>query len=313
MKAGHLLPYVQYLLYTSQGGKQPGLQTFSTHSSIHRSNTTASVSMATKNFSLNEKELSIIKETINNENNKDHSSEKTEYMESIFTDEDVDEFEASIFDDSKMLLDLEDESMETDEDNLNVLESQGATHVNEDLEVASAQPVQNGHKISSDLTSNFADGQNGHKITKFTDTIIRVTSPENVGKSAGAVNSDQGTVFSKPAGVATAGDSAFLNEFYSNSRLHHLSTWKSEWRDYVKTLQSQGHDFPGRTRLMKVVNQKQQEVMRMLSVSPNVGVRQTGKPPKVIMHIDMDCFFVSVGLKKRPDLRGKSCWALILK
>lgn len=26
---------------------------------------------------------------------------------------------------------------------------------------------------------------------------------------------------------------------------------------------------------------------------------------KVVMHIDMDCFFVSVGLRMRPDLRGK--------
>lgn len=25
----------------------------------------------------------------------------------------------------------------------------------------------------------------------------------------------------------------------------------------------------------------------------------------VVMHIDMDCFFVSVGLRKRPELRGK--------
>lgn len=28
-------------------------------------------------------------------------------------------------------------------------------------------------------------------------------------------------------------------------------------------------------------------------------------PQKIIMHIDMDCFFVSVGLRKRPDLKGK--------
>ena len=25
----------------------------------------------------------------------------------------------------------------------------------------------------------------------------------------------------------------------------------------------------------------------------------------VLMHIDMDCFFVSVGLRKRPDLLGR--------
>ena len=29
------------------------------------------------------------------------------------------------------------------------------------------------------------------------------------------------------------------------------------------------------------------------------------KNRKIIMHIDMDCFFVSVGLRKHPDLRGK--------
>jgi len=28
-------------------------------------------------------------------------------------------------------------------------------------------------------------------------------------------------------------------------------------------------------------------------------------PPRIFMHVDMDCFFVSVGLLKRPDLRGR--------
>ena len=35
------------------------------------------------------------------------------------------------------------------------------------------------------------------------------------------------------------------------------------------------------------------------------GNNRNFKNGKLIMHIDMDCFFVSVGLRKHPHLRGK--------
>ncbi|KAJ8304491.1 hypothetical protein KUTeg_018074 [Tegillarca granosa] len=99
---------------------------------------------------------------------------------------------------------------------------------------------------------------------------------------------------------AKAGDPDFLSEFYSNSRLHHLSTWKSEWRAYVNKLQKQGSSFPGRQKLYDVVKEKEMEVCQRV-ISP----LQKAKPQRIIMHIDMDCFFVSVGLKRRPELKGK--------
>nr|XP_029500367.1 DNA repair protein REV1-like [Oncorhynchus nerka] len=47
-----------------------------------------------------------------------------------------------------------------------------------------------------------------------------------------------------------------ISEFYSHSRLHHISTWRSEFSEYVNMLQSRmratgGATFPGRDRLRR--------------------------------------------------------------
>lgn len=87
----------------------------------------------------------------------------------------------------------------------------------------------------------------------------------------------------------TAVDSNFLSEFYNNSRLHHISTMGAKFKEYISDLREK-HDgkFPGRDEL--------------LAIKPNVMEELAARP--TIMHIDMDCFFVSVGLRSRPQLRG---------
>ncbi|KAL4221825.1 deoxycytidyl transferase [Mactra antiquata] len=104
---------------------------------------------------------------------------------------------------------------------------------------------------------------------------------------------------------AKAGDPKFLNEFYNNSRLHFLSTWKAEWKSYVNELQNKGANFPGREKLRQIVLQR--EVTSDTVSERELTADNIFKNPskRRIMHIDMDCFFVSVGLRKRPDLRGK--------
>ena len=99
---------------------------------------------------------------------------------------------------------------------------------------------------------------------------------------------------------AKAGDPRFINEYYNNSRLHHLSAWKAEFKDYVKHLQSQGTCFPGREKLRKIVQRRDSCSESDMAFSG--GARSRRK--RCVMHIDMDCFFVSVGLRNRPELKG---------
>ena len=81
-----------------------------------------------------------------------------------------------------------------------------------------------------------------------------------------------------------------MNEFFNNSRLHHIATLGAGFKQYVSELRRKNPDrvFPDRKNLK--LNLVQKDDMVDLTTK--------------IMHIDMDCFFVSVGLKKHPHLRG---------
>ncbi|KAJ1848469.1 deoxycytidyl transferase, partial [Coemansia sp. RSA 2708] len=70
----------------------------------------------------------------------------------------------------------------------------------------------------------------------------------------------------------------FIQRYYANSRLHHLSTWKAELKDYVARLRREHHKD---------------------TAAPAAG-RQ-----RIIMHADFDCFFVSASLLSYPQLKDR--------
>ncbi|KNC96285.1 uncharacterized protein SPPG_08437 [Spizellomyces punctatus DAOM BR117] len=74
------------------------------------------------------------------------------------------------------------------------------------------------------------------------------------------------------ANICTA--PGFLQKFFASSRLHHLSTWKGELRDFVYR---QG---------------------------PRRRTNATAHSKRVIIHVDMDCYFASVALRDRPHLQS---------
>lgn len=90
----------------------------------------------------------------------------------------------------------------------------------------------------------------------------------------------------------TATDPNFLSEFFNNSRLHHIATMGAGFKQYVGELRESrsATSFPER------------ETLRQLLPAPDdLG----GPRGPFVMHIDMDCFFVSVGLRKHPHLKGQ--------
>lgn len=162
------------------------------------------------------------------------------------------------------------------------------------------------------------------KIQQYKDKAIRIIKPSWVVDSIKAgkmldyksylllndFNKDQGTLsnFSKnhtetttvnssechTSPIAkTARDENFLEEFYNNSRLHLISTLGATFKQYVNELRSKDvKEFPGKESLRNWKMQNPSHESHLLGDT-------------CIMHIDMDCFFVSVGLRKRPELRDQ--------
>ncbi|XP_006887857.1 PREDICTED: DNA repair protein REV1 isoform X2 [Elephantulus edwardii] len=106
-----------------------------------------------------------------------------------------------------------------------------------------------------------------------------------------------------PSVPSKPSDCSFISDFYSRSRLHHISTWKCELTEFVNTLQRQSSGvFPGREKLKKM---KTGRTALNVTDTGNVSALSSPRHQSCIMHVDMDCFFVSVGIRNRPDLKGK--------
>ncbi|GAA5912847.1 uncharacterized protein JCM6883_004850 [Sporobolomyces salmoneus] len=79
----------------------------------------------------------------------------------------------------------------------------------------------------------------------------------------------------------TSASEDFLQSYFAQSRLHHLSSFKED---------------------LKIL-----AASRQVGKEPNGSRRLTGTAAdgRTVMHADFDCFFVAAGLTSRPELRGK--------
>ncbi|XP_077256857.1 rev1 DNA directed polymerase [Temnothorax americanus] len=117
----------------------------------------------------------------------------------------------------------------------------------------------------------------------------------------------------KPSARCTK-DAEFLSTFYSNSRLHYISTMGTMFKDYVNELRNKSDGaFPGLERLIRLnsikkattsANCESDSEDETVCFTDKITSKSNHKQEPVVMHIDMDCFFVSVGIRNRPELQG---------
>jgi DNA repair protein REV1 len=150
-----------------------------------------------------------------------------------------------------------------------------------------------------------------------TDPVTKVDAARVPGYAADKSNVNAQRVMADPEWrkAHTSISSNFIEGYYKNSRLHHLSTWKAELKDLVQEAQEcvESAAISGHTG--KVASEAHSEgglSMRnteLILRSPNSRWKGKSKAKsdddRVIMHCDFDCFFVAVGLVSRPELKGK--------
>lgn len=131
----------------------------------------------------------------------------------------------------------------------------------------------------------------------------------------------ENVIVTKKANSMNTSNPNFLSEFYNNSRLHHISTMGAMFKEYVVKLREKPPDDSGLKRYKEYLKDEKmtsldtQElcITNQSVTAGNINSSFVHKPlvkknhteDRYIMHIDMDCFFVSVGIRNRPDLVGK--------
>ncbi|RCH86140.1 deoxycytidyl transferase [Rhizopus azygosporus] len=134
------------------------------------------------------------------------------------------------------------------------------------------------HILASNLTSAKMQEFRAYKVVKpnwITDSVnAKQLLPWQNYRLASKPN-NQAELPSDWAKQTSTANAGFIQRYYETSRLHHLSTWKAELKELIGSMANKE-------------DRKKQK-----------------KPFRIIMHVDFDCFFASVGIKDHPHLKDK--------
>lgn len=109
---------------------------------------------------------------------------------------------------------------------------------------------------------------------------IESPSPSKVAKAITAEEHNAMLLSDPQIRKSSTANPNFLKQFYSESRLHHLSTWKAELKSRLQQMAAEA------------------------TASQKIAKKRHG-PRSYIMHVDFDSFFCAVSLKNAPEYNDK--------
>ncbi|KAF2157413.1 DNA repair protein [Myriangium duriaei CBS 260.36] len=154
---------------------------------------------------------------------------------------------------------------------------------------ASADPIASPElQASTQLTSSRDVGDGDIEVTVASKSSInRARSPEadTAHKATKLTAEEHNAILLADPRIrkSTVVNPDFLEQYYRESRLHHLSTWKADLKSQMRALTEE-----------KTSSQQAKQ-------KRPAGAR------RYIMHVDFDSFFVAVSLKKCPQYKEKPC------
>ncbi|KAH7098559.1 hypothetical protein BKA62DRAFT_364397 [Auriculariales sp. MPI-PUGE-AT-0066] len=143
----------------------------------------------------------------------------------------------------------------------------------------------------------------------MTDPVTLHEAMRMPGYAPFKTNETAARMMSDPAWRAqnTSRSDDFIDNYYKQSRLHHLSMWKAQLRDLVAKAQTDAEvtasSEPPSGTTPRGVSMRGAQLGGFGSLKSPIKSAHAAR--RVILHCDFDCFFVSAGLVTRPELKGK--------
>ncbi|CAO3632949.1 unnamed protein product [Cunninghamella blakesleeana] len=143
---------------------------------------------------------------------------------------------------------------------------------------------------------------NDKKNTEYINIAQQSTHPHNSGNKPttllikeqqkienSSINKDSSSIMNNWERNHTSTHPGFIKNYYKSSRLHYLSAMREELKNIVR----------------KAEQHHQQQQCKLKSSYDDCSNDSKEGLQYYIMHVDFDCFFTSVGIKDRPELKDQ--------
>ncbi|CAK7270878.1 deoxycytidyl transferase [Sporothrix epigloea] len=131
-----------------------------------------------------------------------------------------------------------------------------------------------------ELHADTTDGKNKRKVVRFDDT-----SPSKLPTKPLTSEEHNALLLADPKiRKSSTANPDFLKQFYSESRLHHLSTWKAELK----------------SKLQRLAAEKMRSAAIHRKINSDSNLKEKRFRRRYIMHVDFDSFFCAVSLQSAP-------------